>query len=63
MFCHPLPYRADSSTYFVAIADLSWAIWLDSGGRDRYDILTAAPVVTLVTRGTQTEISDVCGCL
>lgn len=60
MFRHSLPYLADSSTYFAAIADLPWVVWLDSGGRDRYDILTAAPVVTLVTRGAQTEISDGC---
>jgi para-aminobenzoate synthetase component 1 len=61
MFRHPLPYLADSSTYFAAIADLPWAVWLDSGGRDRFDILTAAPVVTLVTRGAQTEIGDSSG--
>jgi para-aminobenzoate synthetase component 1 len=36
-------------------------VWLDSCGRDRYDILAAQPAVTLVTRGAQTEISDATG--
>ena len=56
-----LPYTNDATDYYRAIADLPWAVWLDSCGRDRYDILTANPVVTLVTRGEQTEISDVEG--
>jgi len=56
-----LPYSANASLYFRAIADLPWAIWLDSGGKDRYDILVAQPVVTLLTRGTQTEITNSAG--
>jgi para-aminobenzoate synthetase component 1 len=43
-----LPYRADASACFAAIADLPWAVWLDSGGMGRYDILTAAPQRTQV---------------
>ncbi|HEX5338975.1 MAG TPA: anthranilate synthase component I family protein, partial [Gallionella sp.] len=43
-----LPYRADASSYYAALADLPWAAWLDSGGMARYDILTAAPQRTLV---------------
>jgi para-aminobenzoate synthetase component 1 len=43
-----LPYRADSAHYYAAVADLPWAVWLDSGGMARYDILTAAPQRTLV---------------
>lgn len=37
-------------------------MWLDSAGRDRYDILVAAPVATLVTRGEETTLcqGDVC---
>ncbi|HEY0666081.1 MAG TPA: aminodeoxychorismate synthase component I [Gallionella sp.] len=42
-----LPYRLDAAHYFNALADLPWAIWLDSGGLGRYDILTAAPQHTL----------------
>lgn len=57
----PLPYTSDATDYYRALADLPWAVWLDSCGRDRYDILTANPVVTLVTRGEQTEISDAVG--
>ena len=52
----PLPYKPDASAYFAAIRDLPWAAWLDSGYRGRYDILVAGPVVTLTTRGSQTEI-------
>jgi len=33
------------------------AVWLDSGGRGRYDILCAQPIATLVTHGTYTEIT------
>jgi para-aminobenzoate synthetase component 1 len=56
-----LPYTSDVTDYYQAIADLPWAVWLDSCGRDRYDILTAQPVVTLITQGEQTEISDATG--
>ncbi|MEQ1813741.1 MAG: aminodeoxychorismate synthase component I [Candidatus Nitrotoga sp.] len=57
----PLPYSADAVTYFAAIHDLPWAIWLDSSGRGRYDILCAQPVATLLTHGASTEISDALG--
>jgi para-aminobenzoate synthetase component I len=43
-----LPYRTDTAHYYAALADLPWAVWLDSGGMARYDILTAAPQRTLV---------------
>lgn len=45
-----LPYRADAAKYYAALADLPWAVWLDSGGMARYDILTAAPHHTLVLK-------------
>ena len=56
-----LPYTSDATDYYQAIADLPWAVWLDSGGRDRYDILTAKPLVKLITQGEQTEICDAVG--
>ena len=61
LFSAPLPYNSDATAIYAAIADLPWAVWLDSGGRDRYDVLVAQPAVTLVTRGEQTEISDADG--
>ena len=55
-----LPYQADSARLFEAIADLPWAVFLDSGrhdpGQSRYDILAAQPCVRLITRGPLTEI-------
>jgi para-aminobenzoate synthetase component 1 len=55
-----LPYHEDSARLFEAIADLPWAVFLDSGrhypGQSRYDILSAQPYVRLVTRGALTEI-------
>ena len=42
-----LPYQRDASSYFTALADMPWPIWLDSGGMARYDILTAHPRNTL----------------
>lgn len=47
-YCTLLPYQPDASRYYAALADLPWAVWLDSGGMARYDILTAAPQRTLV---------------
>lgn len=54
-YCKPLPYEADAACYYAALADLPWAVWLDSGGMARYDILTAAPYRTVALRG-----EDVC---
>jgi len=55
-----LPYRADSAALFEAVADRSWAVFLDSGqhypGQARYDIIAAEPYVRLVTRGAITEV-------
>lgn len=56
-----LPYAADAVGYFSAIADLSRPVWLDSAGLARYDILCAAPVSTLITRGMETEIHAASG--
>src|SRR5688500_212427 len=57
-----LPYVPDSAALFEAIADLPWAVFLDSGAhhpaQSRYDILAAQPYVRLVTRGNLTEIHD-----
>src|SRR5687767_7136110 len=55
-----LPYYPDSASLFEAIADLPWAVFLDSGahhpGQSRYDILSAQPYIRLVTRGNLTEV-------
>jgi para-aminobenzoate synthetase component 1 len=61
MFTASLPYTRDATAYFESIADLPWAVWLDSGGRGHYDILTAQPAATLLTQGGQTQIVDECG--
>jgi para-aminobenzoate synthetase component I len=61
LFRAPLPYTSDATDYFAAIADLPRAVWLDSAGRGRYDILAAQPVATLVTQGLHTQISDAAG--
>ena len=42
-----LPYQSDAAGYYAALADLPWAVWLDSCGMSRYDIVTAAPQRTL----------------
>ena len=56
-----IPYCTDAAAYYAAIADLPWAIWLDSGGRGHYDILCAQPLTTLLTRGATTVISQAAG--
>lgn len=43
-----LPYQTDAASYYAALADLPWAVWLDSGGMARYDIITAAPYRTVM---------------
>ena len=50
-YCAELPYQSDASRYYAALANLPWAVWLDSGGMARYDILAAAPHRTLVLDG------------
>ncbi len=53
-YCTTLPYQTDASRYYAALADLPWAVWLDSGGMARYDILAAAPHRTLtLEEGTE----------
>jgi para-aminobenzoate synthetase component 1 len=42
-----VPYQSDAARYYAALADLPWAVWLDSGGMGRYDILSAAPQQTI----------------
>ena len=55
-----IPYRIDSAVFFEPLATKTWAVYLDSGhpltSSGRFDILAAEPCVTLVTRGTLTEI-------
>ena len=56
-----LPYQSDAVHYYAALANLPWAVWLDSGGMGRYDILTAAPHHTLESdngSGNEMEYSD-----
>ncbi len=54
------PYSEDSARLFDGLAHLPWAAFLDScrphSRQGRYDILSADPVRTLVTRGERTEI-------
>jgi len=61
LYSIPFPYQADASACFAAIRDLPWPGWLDSAGCGRYDIMVAAPVATLLTRGDTTEIHDASG--
>ena len=57
---HELPYSADSAKLFARIAHQPWAVYLDSGQPasqyGRYDILAAAPFMTLTTDSLITEI-------
>lgn len=59
------PYRPDSAPVFEGLVGRAWPVLLDSGRpastRGRYDILTADPRLTLVTRGDRTEIRDAQG--
>jgi para-aminobenzoate synthetase component I len=60
MLRRELPYIEDTAALFESVADLPWAVFLDSGGhqltQSRYDIIAAEPCTTLTTRGNLTEI-------
>ncbi|NEV63640.1 aminodeoxychorismate synthase component I [Thiorhodococcus minor] len=60
------PYRPDSAQLFEALVDRAWPVFLDSGrplsSQGRFDILTADPSRTLVTRGLRTEVRGAGGC-
>lgn len=54
-----LPYAADSSSLFEAVAHRPWAMFLDSGypnTSDHWDILVADPIATIVSRNGVTEL-------
>ncbi len=53
-----IPYPESVPDLFEKIADLPWPVFLDSAGLGRYDILSASPFLTLVSKGGTTEISD-----
>jgi para-aminobenzoate synthetase component I len=62
---HEFPYHPDSVPLFEALVVHPRPVFLDSGrpasAAGRYDILTADPIVTLVTRAGRTEIRDARG--
>lgn len=57
-----LPYTSDSADLFEALVDQPWAVFLDSGhpgcDQGRFDILSANPSTTLVTRGMHTLVQS-----
>jgi para-aminobenzoate synthetase component 1 len=56
-----VPYPADPAALFAPLAELPWAVWLDSGypaGGGRYDILSADPLAWLQSDAQQTLIGD-----
>ena len=60
--CVSVPYYEDIAPVFSAFAHLPWAILLDSGRPQskfgRYEIFSAFPKKTFVTRGKLTTISS-----
>ena len=57
-YCEELPYEADAARHFAALAGLPWAAWLDSGGKGRFDILTASPHHTLEVSGSAASLRE-----
>lgn len=62
----PLPWQPDAAEHFFSLINhLPWAMLLHSGHADhacnRFDILVADPLATLVTKGEQTIITDAQG--
>ncbi|NOT13993.1 MAG: aminodeoxychorismate synthase component I [Methylotenera sp.] len=69
MLKHAIPYHHNTAQLFAHIAHLEWAMWLDSAQQHNalgapssqyghYDILVANPIITFVTRGDETEITE-----
>ena len=60
LFIKSLAYEADSACLFERIANLSGAVFLDSGHavgrRGRFDILTALPREMIISRNGKTEV-------
>ncbi len=53
-----LPYINDAAHYYAALVDLPNAVWLDSGGMARYDILSAAPHHSLILNNNERDAFD-----
>jgi len=51
-----LPYASDAAIYYAALRDMPSAVWLDSGGMARYDILSAAPHHSLLCDQTEKDL-------
>ncbi len=69
MLKQALPYHHDSAHLFAHIAHCDWAMWLDSAQHlnaagqpssqyGHYDILVANPIMTFVTQGDETQITE-----
>lgn len=58
----PITYSPDSANWFLCIRHLAMPVWLDSGrpqsSYGRFDILSAAPAITLSTIGEATYVRD-----
>ena len=60
-----IPYNPDSARVFSSIADRPWSVFLDSGKpgsvQGRYDVISAEPVATFVTRNGSTLVTGPAG--
>ncbi len=61
----PIPYYPNSADWFEQVRHLALPIWLDSGypqsAYGRFDIISAAPVLSLKTFGEFTQIKELAG--
>lgn len=58
MITKELPYQKNSAAIFEQLKPLSHPIFLDSGGLGRFDILAAAPEVTITVNHQITTVTD-----
>ncbi|MEO5342281.1 MAG: aminodeoxychorismate synthase component I [Gammaproteobacteria bacterium SHHR-1] len=54
----PLDYPENAADLFAPFAAEPWAVFLDSAGQDRFDIIAARPSLTLTTWGQISQISQ-----
>jgi para-aminobenzoate synthetase component 1 len=57
-----LPYHADSGHWFEKVRCLPYPVYLQSADLKGVDIISAAPVVSIITHGKITCITDASGC-
>jgi len=61
IYCERLCASPHAAGLFARAGRLPWAVWLDSGGSDRWSIMAVSPRATVTVRGRVTEVAGAGG--